>query len=248
MVAWLIETQPSSRKFDMSVYDLISLLFSDESRKVLANIWTVPVGMAVLYFYGLSHFNTPQYSLALSSGESSRLITQTPAIFTTTRARYNNYAYRYVAILEIAFLGFLFAHSVIEDAATIGKVQLPNWADQPLHYRVVLALFILTGLLSSFPLIKQIDAWLLDNLHKSAYIPDDAKNLAEKLYNCAFSPPADVRRLVLSTLNMRDTIRVADGRAAGLLEKRVFDILCLRSLLQGRGGQRFTEFKITLDR
>lgn len=232
----------------MSVYDLISLLASDESRKVLANIWTVPVGMTFLYFYGLSHFNTPQYSLELSSGEPFRLITQTPPIFTTTRARYNNYAHRYVLILEVAFLVFLFAHSVIEDAATIGKIQLPNWADQPLHYRVVLALFVLTGLLSSFPIIKQIDAWLLDNLHKSAYIPDDAKNLAEKLYNCSFSPPPDVRRAVQSMLNMRDTIRVAEGKAAGVLEKRVFEILCLRSLLQARRGERFTEFKIILER
>src|SRR5262249_54580456 len=134
------------------------------------------------------------------------------------------------------------------DAATIGKVQLPNWADQPLHYRVVLALFVLTGLLSSFPIIKQIDAWLLDNLHKSAYIPDDAKNLAEKLYNCSFSPPPDMRRVIQSMLNMRDTVRVADGKAVGALERRVFEILCLRSLLQERRGERFTEFKITLDR
>jgi hypothetical protein len=232
----------------MTVYDLIALLDSEQSRKVLANIWTVPVGMVVLYFYGLSHFNTPQYSLELSSGEPFRLITQTPPIFTTTRARYNNYAYRYVFILELVYLIFLFAHSVIEDAATIGKLQLPNWGDQPLHYRVVLALFVLTGLLSSFPVIKQIDAWLLENLHKSAFIPGDAKNLAEKLYNCPFIAPPDVRRSVQAVLNMRDTIRVAEGKASGVLERRVFEILCLRSLLQARRGERFAEFKIILDR
>jgi hypothetical protein len=233
----------------MEIQNALALLNSEESLKTLANIWTVPAAMIFLYFYGRSHFNTPQYSLELSVGGPARLLTQTPPIFTTRRTRYNSYAHRYILILECAFLVFLFAHSVIEDAAAVGKIQLPDLTNQPLHYRVVLALFVLTGLLSSFPVLNQIDAWLFDTLHKRAYIPDDAKHLAEKLYNCNFSPPRSLRKAVQSTLNMRDTMRIAEGKASGMLEKRAFDILCLKNQLQsGTQGERFKEFKIALDK
>jgi hypothetical protein len=233
----------------VSIDDIVAFFYSDETRKIIENTWTVPIGMIVLYFYGRSHFNTPQYSLELSIGSPIRLLTQTPPIFTTRRARYNSYANRYVLVLEVAFLLFLFAHSVIDDVAAVGEIKLPNFADEPMHHRVVLALFVLTGLLSSFPVIKQVDAWLLDNLHRRAYIPDAAKDLAEKLRDCEFSAPPSVKKAVQASLNMRDTIRVADGKATGMLEKRVFDILCLRSQLQtGTQGDQFKEFRIALEK
>src|SRR5258708_4882773 len=38
----------------------------------------------------------------------ARLITPAPPIFTTSRARYNRFARRYVAILELAFIAIVF--------------------------------------------------------------------------------------------------------------------------------------------
>ena len=233
----------------MSVDEVFALLSSDAGRSVIVNTWTVPAGMLVLYFYGRSHFNTPEYTMELSASGPARLLTRTPPIFTTRRTRFNSYANRYVLILEAAFLIFLFAYSLIQDAADITKLQLPDMTARPLHYRVVFGLFALTGLLSSFPVIKQIDAWLLESLHRKAYIPDDAKHLAENLCSSIFTPPPNVLSAVRATLSMRDTIRVAERQASGALEKRIIDILCLRSQLQTRTeGEQFRDFRITLDR
>jgi hypothetical protein len=56
---------------------------------------------------------------------------------------------------------------------------------------------VLTGLLSSFPLFKDIDTWLLRKLHRAAFIPDDARDLAKKLYNSEFEP----RRPAIETID-----------------------------------------------
>lgn len=76
--------------------------------------WIVPAGMLALYFYGRFHFNSPEYAIDFGCrGDPAdsiglRLITPTPPIFTTSRARYNRFARRYVAILELAFIGMYF--------------------------------------------------------------------------------------------------------------------------------------------
>lgn len=202
---------------EMSIDNIIDFLRSDYTLNAAINGWTVPAGMIVLYFYGRYHFNTPAYSLdlsfssTLSGGDRVRLITQAPPMFTTRRARYNSYAIRYIALLEIAFLGFIFMYAIIEDIASIGKLQIPDLTKEPLHYRSVFALFVLTGFLSSFPGVKQIDISLLAALHKAAFIPDEARDLAAKLYNSAFKPSQDVLATVRQALLARDTARVADG-------------------------------------
>jgi hypothetical protein len=118
-----------------------------------------------------------------------------------------------------------------------------------LQHKVLIALFALTGLLSSFPGFKDIDGWLLQTLHRAAFIPDDARILAEKLYEAPFSPPPAALAGVRSTLTTRDAIRAADGRLAGALEQRLIAILCLRNQLQSiMADGKFTDFRIKLDR
>ncbi len=126
---------------------------------------------------------------------------------------------------------------------------LPDLTQTSLEKRALFGLFILTGLLPSFPVVNQIDAWLLSSLHKAAFIPDDSRYLARKLYNSPFSPAQHVFSTVRDNLSMRDTARVASGKACGSLEKRIIDLLCLRA--QARSSmesERFRAFKIHLER
>ncbi|MGY3611095.1 MULTISPECIES: hypothetical protein [unclassified Bradyrhizobium] len=109
--------------------------------------------------------------------------------------------------------------------------------------------FALTGLLSSFPGFKDIDGWLLRALHRAAFIPDDARILAEKLYAAPYSPPPAALAAVRSTLTTRDAIRAAEGKLVGALEQRLIAVRCLRTQLQSiMADGKFTEFKIKLDR
>jgi hypothetical protein len=233
----------------MSVNEIISLVNSDATWSAIKTGWTVPAGMVVLYFYGRSHFNTPAYSLDLTINTRVRLITPAPPMFTTRRSRYNSYANRYVLVLEAAFLVIIFLYSMIQDIARAGEVQIPDLTGEPLQYRVIFALFVLTGLLSSFPALKQIDVWLLERLHRAAFIPGDVRDLAAKLYNSTFVPKPNAIAVVHPSLSMRDTRRVADGLASGSLEIRIFDIMCLRTQIQtGMEADKFQDFKITLDK
>lgn len=191
----------------MSVNEIISLINSDATWSAVKTGWTVPAGMVVLYFYGRSHFNTPAYSLDLTINTRVRLITPAPPIFTTRRSRYNSYANRYVLILEAAFLVIIFLYSMIQDIARAGEVQIPDLTGEPLQYRVIFALFVLTGLLSSFPVLKQIDVWLLERLHRAAFIPGDVRDLAAKLYNSTFVPKPNAIAAVRPSLSMRDNLR-----------------------------------------
>jgi hypothetical protein len=233
----------------MSVNEILSLINSDATWSAVKTGWTVPAGMVVLYFYGRSHFNTPAYSLNLTINTRVRLITPAPPMFTTRRSRYNSYANRYVLLLEAAFLVIIFLYSMIQDIAKAGEVQIPDITGETLQYKVIFALFVLTGLLSSFPAVKQIDVWLLERLHRAAFIPGDVRDLAAKLYNSTFVPKPNAIAAVRPSLSMRDTRRVADGLASGSLENRIFDIMCLRTQIQtGMEADKFQDFKITLDK
>jgi hypothetical protein len=228
--------------------------------------WIIPAGMLALYFYGKFHFNTPEYLLdlgnsaspATTAGLGARLITPAPPIFTASRGRYNRYARRYVVILEAAFIALVFFSSflsgLVSDASGLNtsfdlSVIIPSSADS-LQKRAILALFALTGLLSSFPGFKEIDNWLLRALHKAAFIPDEVRILAETLYGSPFSAPTVSVAAVTSNLSMRDLLGVANGKLTGRLEQRLINLLCLRSelLFSRMSSQRHTRFKIKLDR
>jgi hypothetical protein len=155
-----------------------------------------------------------------------------------------------VAILELAFVGIVFFPSLLAEAISLLTSAPFSFGDSlTLQHKVLIALFALTGLLSSFPGFKDIDGWLLRTLHRAAFIPDDARILAEKLYEAPFSPPPTALAAVRPTLTTRDAIRAADGKLAGALEQRLVAILCLRTQLQSiMADGKFTDFKIKLDR
>lgn len=238
----------------MSLEQLISGEASPEAIwSIIQTTWAVPAGMLALYFYGRFHFNSPEYPLGLSigteqsDGDRVQLITPAPPIFTTQRSRYERYANTYVLILELAFLGFIFFYSIFSDIGRILKWQFPDISAESLQYRAILGLFMLTGLLSSFPVFKEIDTWLLSRFHRAAFIPDDARDLAERLFTSTFEPSQTIKENVRSALSMRDTRRVASGDASGSLEKRIFELLCLRTRVQkSMAADKLKGFRIRL--
>jgi hypothetical protein len=236
----------------VSLEPFLGVLTPEQIWSIIQHGWIVPAGMVALYFYGKFHFNTPEYPLELALGieqSSAQLITPAPPIFTTQRSRYNHYSNLYILILELCFIGFIFFYSVLADIGKIANLQVPNISAESLQYRAVLGLFALTGLLSSFPVFKDVDGWLLRELHKDALIPDGAQLLAEKLYKSNFAPKKDIRDTVRSNLSSRDMRRVAAGEASGSLEKRVFDLLCLRTRVgTSMDADKLQAFKITLGR
>jgi hypothetical protein len=224
--------------------------------QVMQVYWIIPAGMLVLCFYGQTRFNSLEYAIDFAGrGEpgdvvGGRLITPAPPIFTTSRRRYIRFALYYVAILEAGFIAAVFFTSLVADAGSLltgGELTLPT-AD-PLQHRALFALLALTGLLSSIPGLKDLDAWMLRRLHKAAYIPDDARILAESLYDAPFAPTAETLAAVRPTLASRDAIRAAEGKLTGGLEQRLVQMVCLRTaLVAALSAGKFTAFRIKLDR
>jgi hypothetical protein len=105
-----------------------------------------------------------------------RLMAQAPPKFTTRRARYNSYAWRYVAILELSFIIIIFCDTIVNDIARAEHIAVPDLTTESLEYRSIFALLVLTGVLSSFPGLKQLDFWVLSALHRAAFIPDDVRD------------------------------------------------------------------------
>jgi hypothetical protein len=161
-----------------------------------------------------------------------RLITQVPPIFTTQRSRYNNYSLRYVFALIFAFLVIVFAYPIVRDIARAESISLPDLTNESVEYRAILALLLLTGLLSSFPGLKDVDSWVIRTLHREAFIPDDVRDFAGKLFQSSYTPSKNTTAAVRPTLFMRDTARVADGAASGSLERRIYELLCVRTQIQ----------------
>jgi hypothetical protein len=218
--------------------------------------WVIPVGMLVLYFYGRVHFNTPDYALTQNDDDGQplsdpgRLLSLAPPMFTTTRSRFNLYAWRYILILWGAFLVLLFVPSLITDTGHILNLQLPAFpSSESLQYRVLFALFFLTGLLSSFPLLKDLDGRILKILHTAAYIPEDATRLAEILRAAQFVAKAATREIVQEALTKRDSLAVSRGESVGTLELMLLKTLWLRTeLLQLITGQQCISFRLALAR
>jgi hypothetical protein len=233
--------------------ELVSFQDSETIQQLLAiakNGWTVPVGMGFLYFYGLSRFNSPSYAIELpvDEGTSIRLITQTPPKLTTTRSRYRLYATSYIIILIIAFLALVFLYPTVKDAAIAGHIAAPNLTG-PLQQRVFIALFLLTGVLTSFPVLNKADKWLLGELHKRALIPDESRYLARRLYQSEFKPTPEIFSNVRESLSIRDIIRVADRKSKGELEQRIIAFLCLKAKVHtSMDSEKYREFKIQLEK
>ena len=223
----------------------------DALKRAVQTFWIVPAGMIALFFYGRSHFNTPDYALGKEDGAASpiSLLTLAPPIFTTYRSRFNRFALWYILILETAFLAFVFLTSVFTDIAAILKFKLPEITSDTVQFRALIALFFLTGLLSSFPGFKDLDAWILKKLHQGALIPDDARLLAEQLFAAPFVPHPAVAEAVKISLVSRDTLRVAEGTASGSLENNVLKTLWLINQLQHKiTNNKYARFKLKLEK
>lgn len=222
----------------------------------LLTYWIVPAGMLALYFYGRFHFNTPDYALELNDeagrplAEPGRLITLAPPIFTTSRSRFDRFAFRYILILEALFLVAIFLPSLLSDAGRILALKPPvPPTSETLQYRALFALFALTGLLSSFPLLKELDGWILKRLHGAAFIPEDAKRLAELLHDADLFPSSATATTVWQALSKRDLLKVAKGEAAGRLEKMLLRTLCLKTeLTELTREPQYLSFKLKLKR
>ena len=222
----------------------------------LQSYWVIPAGLLVLYFYGRVHFNTPAYALTQNDDDGQplcdpgRLLSLAPPMFTTTRSRFNRYAWRYILILWAAFLTLLFLPSLYSDAERILKLQMPlPPSSETLQSRALFALFALTGLLSSFPVLKDLNGYILKALHAAAYIPQDATRLAEILRSADFLPKLATRQAVQDVLTKRDSLAVARGESIGTLETTLLKALWLKAeLLQLITGAQYVSFRVALER
>ena len=219
----------------------------DQVKTFVQIYWLVPAGVVALYFYGSFHFNTPDYRLVISqSPDQPSLLTLAPPKFTTTRARFRRYSLRYILVLEALFLSFVFLTSVYVDAAKIAHagdiIKNLQFDSASVQFKALIALFCLTGLLSSFPFFKDIDAWLLRWLHQAALIPDDAKLMASRLFGVNYQPSDKARAKVRQILISRDTIRFAEGGLTGNLERRVVSLLWLYSRLKEKANEAGCEY------
>jgi hypothetical protein len=139
------------------------------------------------------------------------------------------------------FLATLFP-DLIAYAAKIenAKIELANTVSE----RAVWALFALTGLLSSFPGLKDIDAWLLRTLHYRAAIPEEARLTANILYEAPFAPEPVCAAKVIESLRTAHVRRVASGTEAGELEAAWFKVRCLHEQLKSLlFDDRYREFR-----
>ena len=80
--------------------------------------WTVPAGLVLLCFYGVHHFNTPDYNVYEADFDSAarsrnRLTCLAPPRFTTDRRRFRRYMQLYAAVLMLIFFLFVFCYSVV---------------------------------------------------------------------------------------------------------------------------------------
>ena len=223
----------------------LSNLTAAQITSFVSTYWIIPAGMLALYFYGAFHFNTPDYRLGTpQDAEAPPLLTMAPPKFTTIRTRFRRYALGYILILQVAFLSFVLYTSIFISIAALFGVDTSSYHfdTASLQYKALFALFFLTGLLSSFPIFKEVDAWILRQLHQAALIPDDAKLMAARLFDSAYRPSDSIRVQVRQTLQSRDTIRFAENKISGNLEKRVVYLLWLHGQLKEQTNERACEY------
>lgn len=232
---------------------MLQVLINDLTAEAVLSFWMVPIGLFILYFYGTFRFNTPDYDIVKADGQALRTSTDVlmmslaPPRFTTTRRRFRRYEVRYVFLLETTFLCFVFAWPLIKIVAK--AMRWPDPGDGSPTFHAVVGLLLLTGVLSSFPGFRDFDSWLLRILHEAALIPGNARRLAENLFDAPFVPSPAIVTGVKSQLIMRDTIRVAEGKATGSLETTVLRMLCLKDgLKKALQPETTVSFQVKMER
>jgi hypothetical protein len=209
--------------------------------------WLLPLGMIVIYFFARYHFNTPDYAL-VSAGlpDSSsadlpktsplaRLRTSAPPIFTTPRDRYRKSEIKYVLGLEVAYLCltiFPDLIAAIPNFQAADKAFLTDFIGKSFSNRAILGALLCTGFLSSFPLFREFDAWLLKTLHGQASIPDDAEQTADQLFEVGYKRNCQTMRQIRESAKSPHLRLVADGFLTGSLEMKWLNVRCLAESLK----------------
>lgn len=213
--------------------------------------------MISLYYYGLFHFNTPEYALESSHAAQSEegiLRILVPPKFTTNRSQYNRYARFYILSLEAAFLTFVFLPGILATAAGIAGLPataaaVAATAKRSLVYRGLFGFMGLAGILPSLPLAKRFDGWILEKFHERGMIPQNIRLTADRLFGAPFKVTKDVARQVSEDFPERDTIRVAQRKAKGSLEQHLLRTEWLRKQQEAVfADPKFDRPKLRLDR
>lgn len=161
--------------------------------EIIKVFWPVPIGAFLLSIYGVHHFNTPTYdsfASPTSQGDdidapykevSDIAIAQIqaislPPIYTTKPDAFRRYRFRYVLALVLLFI--LFTILPIDYVKDTFEIQLPT----AVFSRATFVLFVLTGLTTSFPWLRDIHRSLLRKLHEYATIPKQSQMTADLLY------------------------------------------------------------------
>jgi hypothetical protein len=216
--------------------------------------WSVPIGMAIVYFFGKYHFNTPDYALIRDTisdtttaiepknSAAARLHTTAPPVFTTLRERYRKAEIKYILVLLTAF----FCITIFPNILTL----IPNlqgatqFVSESLEQRVIIAALVLTGFLSSFPFIRDFDGWLLKALHSEASIPDDAEQTADELFEAGYRRDPATATDLMARVRSPHLRAVADGTIFGLLEVTWLNLRCLAERLKDTLQEpRYKDFK-----
>lgn len=206
--------------------------------------WIIGIGLVTLYFWGRYHFNTPNYALGgnADTGDRSSSIDPTiskinglvPPMYTTTISQYWRYMFRYILILQIVFILVTFSR---EFTSVIGQyVGGSNFKAEhvpaAMRERAVWALFLLTGLLTSFPVLKQLDGFILRTLHKSANVPDGVENTAQYLLEAKYKPSQAISDDIFASIRTHHFREVIAGREIGSLESSWFELRCIREVVK----------------
>jgi hypothetical protein len=204
--------------------------------------WLLPVGMIVIYFFARFHFNTPDYALAgdnipdSSGGDTAqrsplaRLRTPAPPIFTTPRDRYRKAEIKYVIGLEIAYLCLTLFPDLLSAVPNLQGSK--EFLAKSFTDRAIVGALLLTGFLSSFPIVREFDSWLLKTLHAQASIPDDAEQTADELFEVGYRRCPNVMSQILSNVRSPLLRAVAAGQLNGSLENRWLSVRCLEETLR----------------
>ncbi|MFB0491828.1 hypothetical protein ABIE45_004414 [Methylobacterium sp. OAE515] len=207
----------------------------------ILNYWIVAVGVIALFFFGSYHFNTPNYALSGGSERAAGPSTLDPAIsringlappkYTTTRSQYQRFMLKYVIMLETAFVVMTFSPEVIKSIYYLSGASVPTGQihfPETVTERAIWSLFILTGLLTSFPVFRQVDGFILRALHKGANVPTGVEQTAQYLLIVKYEPNQTIGSDIFTGIRTHHFREVIAEREAGSLERTWFELRCIR--------------------
>jgi hypothetical protein len=221
----------------------------------VAQFWPVVAGMGIVFFFAKTHFNSPDYALsgynnlndpddkdAAKYSSNARLRTPAPPIFTTPRDRYRRAEWKYIGGLEGGFI-ILTIFPELLDHVPAAK-GLMTFLGDTINGRVIPVTLLLTGFLSTFPIIREADTWLLKSLHTSASIPDDAEETATELFNSPYKADTDILARIVAQVQSQTMRDVASKKLFGSMEHRWLNIRCWgEKLTENLRDTRYKQFR-----